>query len=327
MKIRVKHIAFGVLAFNVGLVALTFGLSWQAQIQNPMMGSLVNVGGTDMHVIELSSDSSESSDDAVYDTLVLIHGASTSSLDFSTNLLPELSKRSRVVAIDRPGHGYSDRGPLPNMDNPSQQAKIILNTLAEMQIRKPVVIGHSWAGALVLAALLEEHDQVKPVAGILIAGVTHPYEREDSTPTKLALSRFIGPIFRWQYLTPIGRMAVEPTVKRFFSPDEVPENYIKETGLYLSLRPKQYLHNARDRSLLTDHLTDQSSLYPEIETPLLSIVASEDVVVPNSNHHAKLITAIPDLQAIVIDGAGHSPHHTRTNEVVSAIESFVDSLD
>ena len=75
--------------------------------------------------------------------MVLFHGASTSALDFTVNLLPELSKRYRVVALDRPGHGHSEKGPRPDMDNPSQQAKLILDTLAEMEIESPVLIGYS----------------------------------------------------------------------------------------------------------------------------------------------------------------------------------------
>lgn len=40
---------------------------------------------------------------------LLLHGASTSLLDFHASLVPPLAQRHRVVAIDRPGHGYSER--------------------------------------------------------------------------------------------------------------------------------------------------------------------------------------------------------------------------
>jgi len=327
MNIRFIHVVIGVLAFNFSLIALTFGLSKHAEMQNPMQGSLIDVNGIDMHVVKSMPDGYEKSIDSRIDALVLIHGASTSALDFVDNLLPELSIRYPVVALDRPGHGYSERGDHSNMDDPSQQAKLILDTLAAMQISSPVLIGHSWAGSAVLAGLLTQHESVKPAGGVLIAGVTHPYEREDSTPTKMALAPYYGPIFRWQYLSPIGRLAVAPTVERFFAPDAVPENYIQETGLYLTLRPNAYLHNALDRSRLTDHLIDQSKGYGEITTPLLSIAATEDQVVPPSDHHVKLINEVDGAQAVEISGAGHSPHHTRTDEVLQAIETFLAGLD
>lgn len=327
MRIRAKQIGIGIVVFNVGLVLLTLGLTFQAQMQNPMSGALVDVDGVNMHVIDMAPDSYTPSNEAGFDALVLIHGASTSALDFASNLLPELSDRYRVLAIDRPGHGYSERGSLPDMYKADQQANVILSTLAEMQIKSPVIVGHSWAGSVVLAALLAKHDGVKPVAGVLIAAETHPYEQENSLPTKLALQPYYGPIFRWQYLTPIGRMAIAPTVAEFFAPDEVPDNYVKETGLNLSLRPNVYLYNSQDRSTQGSYLAAQSESYSKIESPILSIYASEDHVVPPANHHDRLIADVPEVKSMEIVGAGHSPHHTRTDEVIDAIVEFVEELN
>ena len=327
MRIRLTHVAIGVVAFNVALVLLTVGLSLQAEMQNPMEGTLVDADGVEMHAIESAPAAAASIEENGFDALVLVHGASTSALDFKNNLLEELSATHRVVALDRPGHGYSERGSEPNMDDPKNQAETVLDTLAEMGIAHPVVIGHSWAGSVVLAAMLAEHQSVDPAGGVLIAGVTHPYEREDSPPTRLSLAPVTGPIFRWQYLTPIGRMAIEPTVEQSFAPDEVPEGYVDETGLYLSLRPDTYYHNAKDRSALSEHLVEQSAHYSEIDKPLLSIVATEDHVVPPADHHEKLLEDYPETVPIELAGAGHSPHHTRTDEVVDAIESFLAQME
>ncbi|MDB3935463.1 alpha/beta fold hydrolase [Granulosicoccus sp.] len=187
MKFSIKYIIIGVLVFNIALLVLTQGLSYQAEMQNPRAGNLVNVDDVEMHVIQSSTANSSQASDSPYDALVLIHGASTSALDFSTNLLPELSKRHHTIAIDRPGHGYSERSSRADMDNPINQAELILDTLSEMQIEKPIFIGHSWAGSVVMAALLADHESVSPAGGVVIAGVTHPYEREDSAPTRMAL--------------------------------------------------------------------------------------------------------------------------------------------
>ena len=177
-----------------------------------------------------------------------------------------------------------------------------------------------------LAGLLADNDDVQPAAGILIAAVTHPYEREDSFPTRMSLAPVFGTVFRWQYLTPMGRMAMASSIERFFHPDDVPENYVEDTGLLLSLRPAPYLYNALDRSRLSDKLISQSSHYQTIDLPVLSIAASEDNVVNPADHHDRLMREIESGTAVVIDGAGHSPHHTRTNEVVLAIESFVKKV-
>jgi pimeloyl-ACP methyl ester carboxylesterase len=77
---------------------------------------------------------------------------------------------------------------------------------------------------------------------------------------------------------------------------------------------------------LSDHLANQSKHYAQINTPLLSLAASDDRVVPPANHHYKLIKANPNVQALEIDGAGHAPHHTRTDEVISAIGSYIKTI-
>jgi len=326
MGIRLRHAALGAVAFNVALVLLTAGLSLQAELQNPMEGRLFDVNGVGVHAIGSTRAAAASAEEGAYDALVLLHGASTSALDFKDNLLETLSEGARVVALDRPGHGYSERGSEPGMDHPGRQAEIVLAALAAMDITRPVIIGHSWAGSVVLAAMLAEHDAVDPVAGVLIAGVTHPYEREHSAPTRLALAPYTGLIFRWQYLAPIGRMALEPTVERVLAPDEVPDGYVESTGLYLSLRPETFYHNAKDRSALSGHLIEQAARYDDIDVPLLSIAATEDHVVPPADHHRRLLEDYPGTVPVEIAGAGHSPHHTRTGDVVDAIESFLEQL-
>ncbi len=56
-------------------------------------------------------------------------------------------------------------------------------------------------------------------------------------------------------------------------------------------------------------------------------MATEDRVVAPADHHEKLIVALPETRAVDIIGAGHSPHHTRTDEVVSAIEAYLSELN
>jgi len=86
------------------------------------------------------------------------------------------------------------------------------------------------------------------------------------------------------------------------------------------------LYNSLDRSKQSNYLLEQSKHYSQIELPILSIFASEDHVVPHVDHHDNLIEDAPLVKSVEIVGAGHSPHHTRTDEVVSAIEKFVDEL-
>lgn len=312
-----------VVLFNVALVLFTVFLSWQAESEHPMQGMLVSAGEEQLHVIESGNRKADSSNSP---TIVLIHGASTSALDFSTNLQPRLSKSHKVVSIDRPGHGYSQRASLQGSADPAVQASAILNALHTMDIHTPVLVGHSWAGSVVMAALIEKHPHVRPRAGVLIAGATHPWTGDAAWHVELSATPWKGDVFAWQYISPLGRLSLEDAVKDVFAPEVVPKNYIENTGLALSLRPSTYQANAYDRTLLSGYLEKQSLRYSRITIPLLSIASAEDHVVPMWNHHDRLINQITHLQTLVLDNAGHAPHHTRPDQVVDAIKAFVQQL-
>ncbi|MFK8082328.1 MAG: alpha/beta fold hydrolase [Granulosicoccus sp.] len=322
MKTRIIKIVCAVVGFNLALVLLTLLLSVKAGMDYPMQGTLVQAGVHQLHVID-SGNSANHQDDT---TVVLIHGASTSALDFSTYLHPQLARQWRVLSIDRPGHGYSDRGPRHLASDPAHQAQMILDTLNELEISNPVLIGHSWAGSVVMAALMAEHDHIQVKAGVLISGATHPWEGGSAWHVELSARPVLGNLFVWQYIAPLGRLALEGAVASTLAPDPVPENYIENTGLTLSLRPQTYRHNALDRTRLSNYLALQSTRYATINQPLLSIAASEDTVVPPWNHHDRLVDQIEQLQTLIVDGAGHAPHHTHSELVGNTIESFLVSL-
>ena len=321
MKKFLRRTLIALLLYNLSLVIITALLSFQATLDHPMIGQRVSSGEETLHVIESGS---EATDNDL--SVVLIHGASTSALDFSTNLLPLLSENWHVLAIDRPGHGYSDRGDAHLANQPAHQARAILDTLHELDIKNPVLVGHSWAGSVVMAALLMQHEQVDVKAGVLIAGATHPYEGGSAWHVELTAKPLIGDIFRWQYVAPIGRLSLESAVQVVFAPEKMPQNYIEDTGLTLSLRPSAYKSNSLDLTGLSAYLSVQAPLYPTISKPLLSIAASEDHVVPAWNHHDRLIKQVPQITPVMIEGAGHAPHQTRPELVSGLIDTFLRTL-
>lgn len=331
-----------VLAFNLGMFGWSFWLSESAEARHPMHGERVAAYDTQLHVVDSHRTQTMDIEHRSDYTIVLLHGAGTSLLDFSSSLYPALSAEYRTISIDRPGHGYSERGDvdelraltgLASANNPQHhdwmspdlQARLIADALVSLNVQNAVLVGHSWAGSVLLAALLQAHEHIR--AGVLIAGVSHAWNDSRAMHIKLATRPVIGPVFRWQYIAPIGSALLEKTVVSAFSPEPVPENYLESTGLALSIRPATYRHNAEDLIGLSAFLQMQQTRYHLITAPVMSIVGSEDHVVPMHRHHKKLAQQIPHLQTVVMEGAGHLPHHTRTDETVSAIRAFIDNLD
>ena len=156
-----------ILIFLLGLIAVlviaflyTVKSSKDIEQRIPAIGQFIEVDGLRLHYLDQGQGF----------PIVLLHGASTSLLDFTTNLVPALSKHYRVLAFDRPGHGYSERDN-SQWPNPEKQAELIGKALSQLDIEKSIWVGHSWSGSVVLAALLNQAEQV--ATGVLLAGASH----------------------------------------------------------------------------------------------------------------------------------------------------------
>ena len=90
--------------------------------------------------------------------VVLIHGFLEGTWMWK-DIIPIISKRNRVVAIDLPGHGKSDNiGYVHQMDEMAECVQSIVHALG---IRRVTLIGHSMGGYVALAFAELYPDQVR----------------------------------------------------------------------------------------------------------------------------------------------------------------------
>lgn len=107
------------------------------------------------------------SGDDLLPTLVFIHGSPGSWMHYMKYMWDEdLRKKFRIVAIDRPGFGYSDFGKALHLQ---EQCKIILPVLESLKTDQPLyLVGHSMGGPVVVKLAAENPALVKTV--VIVAG-------------------------------------------------------------------------------------------------------------------------------------------------------------
>ena len=99
-------------------------------------------------------------------TIVLIHGWSCN-LDFWREQIPALSAKARLILIDLPGHGQSDKPPTGyTMD---YFAQAVLAVLRDARVEKAIFIGHSMGGAVI--ARVHHHAPEKVAALVSLDGL------------------------------------------------------------------------------------------------------------------------------------------------------------
>ena len=108
--------------------------------------------------------------------IILIHGASGNLRDMTASLVPALEGQTRVIAVDRPGHGWSTRGPHPDISDPAMQARAIREAARQLGVERPVVLGHSW-GAAVAAVARWQVSRDRTVLGTRCSRPVHSWLR------------------------------------------------------------------------------------------------------------------------------------------------------
>jgi pimeloyl-ACP methyl ester carboxylesterase len=304
-----KRLASSLTVLGLGLTAAT---AWRLQQREaaalahyPPTGQFVSVDGQRIHMQIMGSGPD----------LVLIHGASGNLRDFTMGFAQNLANRYRVIAVDRPGLGYSD--PMPG-DDPSVagQARVLRDAVAQIGATHPIVLGQSYGGTVALAWALQD----PPAALVLVSAPSLPW------PGKLdwwyqATSSSLGHVT----LVPLAAAFVpESYIRRaildVFAPESPPPGYLEHFGVDLTLRRGPLGANVTQVNSLRPQVVEMQSEYPKLTLPVELVHGDADTIVPLSIHSEPLSHILPNAHLTVIPGAGHMPHHTHQQLVFDAID-------
>ena len=248
--------------------------------------------------------------------VVLIHGNPGSYHDYTLAVVERLSQSYYAVALDRPGHGYSERHDSVHT-TVEVQALIIRDALQKLSLKKPILVGHSWGGSLVLAAAVAYG---KDLAGIvLLAPAAYP---SVSTEWWSLLPHIpvIGNIVVNRLTPLLGRTLVRKSVKRAYDPQDVQQDYV-EQSLELWMKPERIRACAYDERTLGASLSVLSKHYPDIELPVVIVTGSADRLLDPEEHAYRLHRTIKNSKLIVLPETGHQVPQTRPDVVISAIDA------
>ncbi len=290
-----------------GLYAYTLWFKAKTEAEYPPLGEFVEVEGARLHYLEKGEGPA----------VVLVHGASGNMRDFVNSIFDRLAENHRVIAFDRPGHGWSERADIEDIHSPAVQARLIHGALDVLGVEDPVLLGHSWAGAVAMAYALAYPDDLKGV--IPLAGATHPWEGGVAWYHDVVQTPVIGSYFLRTLMVPAGQALKGPGVEGNFAPDEAPEDFAEDIGLDLLFRPGNFRSNSSDTSHLNAFLAEQATRYGEVRVPTIIIHGSRDRTVGFHIHSQPLHEKIEGSELIRLRGTGHMPHYARPDYVVDAV--------
>lgn len=282
--------------------------------QFPPVGRLVDIGSGRVHCVEARPELPERA------TVLLVHGASGNFADPHLALADRLTALGyRVISVDRPGHGWSDRqGPREQATRPERQAEWIRIALERSGVDRAIVVVHSLAGALGLAMAIEAPDFVQGL--VLLAPASHPWPGGVDWYYHTATKPVIGPLFRWLVVPWAVRLNLAKGLRSVFAPNPMPPDYARRTRLLLMLRPWRFLTNAEDLVDFEAHVRRLQPRYRDVTAPTAVVTGDRDLVVYADIHSFGIKRDVPGATLSVIRDLGHSPHFARPDEVIAAIE-------
>jgi pimeloyl-ACP methyl ester carboxylesterase len=277
-----------------GLVLFAANTARKVEAAVPPCGQFIEIDGQRLHYVDTGGTGP---------AIVMIHGLGGTLWNFTYALVDKLSGEFRVIAVDRPGSGYSAR-PDDAPAKLSAQANTLAKFIRALRLKQPLLVGHSLGGALSLAIALDHPDCAGALA--LIAPLTHAQDDVPEPFRGLVInSRVMLKIIAWTLAIPMSIRSAPALLMIVFGPDAVPADYPTRGGGLLGLRPKSFYNTSSDLAAVNDDLPGMMKRYGGLSIPLGMLFAKGDLILDYRRQGEAMKQKCPALDLVLTDEHGH----------------------
>lgn len=278
----------------------------------PPNGDIVRVDGQKVHYVEQGSGR----------PIVMIHGLGGSLHHMRRPLMENFGDGYRLIALDRPGSGYSTRARRAT-GGLKEQADFIAAFIDALKLDRPLLVGHSLGGAVALAAALDHPDKISGLA--LISPLTR-FQKD--VPPELSALYIRSPIMRRIVASTIAvPMAVKnapQTLAFVFGPQQPPADHAVAGGALVSLRPSHFNAASTDAVALERDMPMFERRYGELSMPVGILYGTADRVIDYRRHGVAMQDEVADLDLELLEGVGHMPQYAETERVAGFIRRIAE---
>lgn len=250
-------------------------------------------------------------------TLVLLHTLRTD-LNVFQKVLPTLARSFQVVALDYPGHGFSD---IPDTDyRPELFVRTVESFLDDRRIERATLAGISIGATIALLVAANRNPRMARVVAI------NPYDY--GRGLGVGRGNIVARALFQAALVPV----VGETVMRFRNPvveravfaggvaDQaaLPEKFLREMYAVGSRRGhyRAFLNLIRH----AHHWEDALEAYPRIGVPVCVIYGERDWSYPAERR--RTVQAIPGAEELTVASGGHFLSLDQPKQVVDLVKEF-----
>lgn len=306
-------VAAAVVAIAVPLyfVVRTRLIAAQAERMAPPVGAFLDIDGNRIHYVDRGEGPA----------IVFIHGLGAQLHHFVGPLFDALPG-FRLVALDRPGAGYSVRaaGATGEM---KEQALVVRRFIETLGLDKPLVVGHSLGGAVALTLALE-HSGIASGLALLSPHTHHSGAIPPGFAPLYIPSRLKRRLVAETIAVPLAQRHAEQTLAFIFAPQLPPDDYMVRGGGWLGLRPGHFYGTATDFVGLGIDYPALTKRFGEIGIPVGILFGTDDNVLDHQANGIDMIGRIPGLELELADGIGHMPQFVAPERTASFIRKIAE---
>ncbi len=259
----------------------------------PQLGQIVPVPGGSIQFVERGDPDNP--------TIVMIHGLSGQLQHYTYALMDELADEFHVVAVDRPGCGYSTRDSADVASLP-EQARMIHAFLQDRGIENAILVGHSLGGAISLAMALDYPQSVQALA--LLSPLTQKMPGTPPVFKPLEIrSEWLRNLIGHTIAVPLARKTAPMVLKDVFAPEPAPSDFLDRAGGALGLRPSAFITASQDVLGIEASLGPLSRRYKDLRVPGGVLYGAEDPIL-SAHEHGTPMTDF-GLAYQEMEGRGH----------------------
>ena len=278
------------------------GAAWP----NREASRFVRAGGIDWHAQEIGREGAP--------VLLLLHGTGASTHSWR-GLIPLLAPHFRIVALDLPGHGFTQRPPQALFELPGM-AHGVCELVGTLGLDPALVAGHS-AGAAVMVRMALDC-RIHPKGLVSLNGALMPYGGE--------AAKLLSPIAKLLFLNPLM-----PRLFAWRASDRASvERLIRQTGSTIDAEGvAQYCvlvaspdHVAAALGMMANwDLQPLSRDMRLLDVPLLLVAGTNDKAI-KSEDAFKVREMAPHARVELMRGLGHLAHEEAPEAVAEIVLRF-----
>jgi len=280
------------LACILGMLAFTAYSANRVEFALPPSGKFVELTNARIHLVEQGHGP----------TVLLIHGIAGNLRHFTYGVAEKLAAHYRVIAVDRPGCGYSTWHPGAPVTLQAQ-ADTMAELLTALHIDRTVVAGHSLGGAIALCLAQRHPDKVAALA--LVAPLTRlPNEVSPAFKALAIPYRWLRIAIAWTLAAPLTLARRDETMELVFGPETTPRDFATRGGGLMALRPSNFVSASSDLNAILTSMLEIEAGYGNLRLPVRVLYGKGDRILSHRANGIDLVDRLPGTQLTLVDG-GH----------------------